>query len=283
MEQKLGIILDSFSTITDEQEKELGYKVLKLSYELDGQKKIDNIQVHDESIRRAFEEAKNIATSLPNLDVIQTTLKEFSLKYNDVLVIPIPKSLSGTYNAVSTAAKDHHNIHVLDHKFSCGAIIAAAKWAQEQYAKGMSIEDIIKVLGKNSEGSATFVGLESIQYLAKGGRLQKIPQPILKMLKISPVIEFSGKNALKGFSLKSQGMVKKLFSHIEKFINGWENKDNYDFHVMRYFEGEPLTHLHKKLSEVNVKLTSELWGSLVVMAHTGPTAFGICITPKFQK
>ncbi|PAK21179.1 hypothetical protein CJJ23_03500 [Mycoplasmopsis agassizii] len=280
--KKLGIILDSFSTLTDEEANQFDYGMLKLNYELDGILHEDIIKVHNKETRNAFEDAKIIRTSLPNLTKIEETIKDKAQKYDEVLVLPIPSNLSGTFNAASQVAKNYKNVTVFDHNFSCGAIIAIAKEAQRLYESGMALAEILKKVKKLSDQTFTLVGLESLDYIAKGGRLQKIPPAVLKLIKIKPILEFKEKNSFKGFKFTSSNMVTKMFSIIEKQIGGWNNVDLYDFHIMHYFDGEIYSEAIKQAENNKITYASNLWGSLTVMAHTGPTSVGICITPKIN-
>ena len=65
---------------------------------------------------KTLEEAKNLETSLPSPNEVESLFDELSRKYEKVYVLSVSSLLSGTYSLFSTIANNYENVVVFDSK-----------------------------------------------------------------------------------------------------------------------------------------------------------------------
>lgn len=200
-------------------------------------------------------------TSQPSLE---TFIEEFDKAIdagNEVLMITISSTLSGTYSGACLAkdqCKDPSKVHVLDSQSNAQMIFGYVMEAVEMIKKGCTLDEILKRIEVLVENSAVSFIPDTLEYLAKGGRIGKVTATLGTMLKIKPIITFKKgvlsdrksfgmQKAMKDLIATMPSKIKKLFiihiantkyfemlkGMVNQYLDGLENKDSIEI-----YEGE---------------------------------------------
>ena len=130
-------------------------------------------------------------TSLPGAERVNSLFdKMVEQGYEQVLVITISSGLSGTHNLLAMLAQQHGklDVHMVDTKNIGIGAGQHAMMAAEMLEEGKSLEEVLAALETSIVQSRIFFYLDTLEYLAKGGRIGKVSAIVGNLLKLRPII-----------------------------------------------------------------------------------------------
>ncbi len=221
----IGIITDSHSSITQEEAKKLGIWVLPMPFYIDGECFLEGVNLTREEFFAKLESGSKIATSQPSpadvCDVWDWALKEFE----KVLYMPLSSGLSGSCETAMALARDEQyegRILVVDHGQIATPLHQLVLDTLELIEKGYSAEKIKEILEASKDRMMIYIGVETLEYLKRGGRVTPAAAAIGAVLNIKPVLKLeTGK--LDSFK-KCRGLAKVRKTMIEAMKNDIETR-----------------------------------------------------------
>jgi DegV family protein with EDD domain len=187
---KLAFVTDSGTGFDTAFWKERGIYSVPLQI-TDGANTYDENETihHDDVIKRLHEQAV-MKTSLPSLGKIEDLFEQIKAEgYDGVFCVPICKGLSGTLDAMESAA---NQIGLQFYGFDCyaTAVVQAhcIEEAQRMYEQGKSIEEIFEKLEKIAKSCDTILLCDDLQHMKRGGRLTPMAALLGGLLKIKPIL-----------------------------------------------------------------------------------------------
>ncbi|MBF4509499.1 MAG: DegV family protein [Aeromicrobium sp.] len=183
------VVTDSTSDIPKEVAEDLGIAVVPLSVSLNGETFVDgSISLADFFAR--MKAARDFPkTSQPSVGAFASAFESALESCAEVLCVTISHKLSGTYESATEAAKRFGDrVHVFDSlNLSWGEgyqAVAAARAA----AAGASLGEIKHTLEDLRSRVHMVVGLDSLDNLAKGGRIGKVSAMLGGMLNLKVLL-----------------------------------------------------------------------------------------------
>ncbi|MRS11603.1 MAG: DegV family protein [Actinobacteria bacterium] len=169
------VVTDSTADIPKAVQEELGIKVIPLCFTIDGESFVDGDITLAEFFRRMNASKELPKTSAPAVGVFAEAFEECLQRCREVVCINISGGLSGTIESAREAARSlGDRVHVLDSlNLSWGEgfqVVAAAKAA----AAGASLAEVKHAFEQARERMHMIVGLDTLENLAKGGRIGKV-------------------------------------------------------------------------------------------------------------
>ena len=216
--KSIGIITDSHSGITQEEAKQLGIWVLPMPFYIDGECYLEGINLTREEFFEKLEGGSAIATSQPSpadvCDVWDWALKEFE----KVLYLPLSSGLSGSCETAMALARDEQyegKILVVDHGQISTPLHQMVLDTLELIEKGYSAEQIKEILESGKDRMMIYIGVETLEYLKRGGRVTPAAAAIGSVLNIKPVLKLeTGKldsfKKCRGFSKVKKTMIEAM-------------------------------------------------------------------------
>lgn len=214
------IIADSSCELTDEMKKDMGIEIVPLTLILEDKEYIDNEKL---DIVEYVESMKNCKTS-PKTSCPSPS--DFIEKYGgaeNVFVVTLSSKLSGTYQSASTAKdiylEEHAGkaIHVFDSlSASVGETLTCIK-INELIQKGAEEPQICGDVSRYIKGLKTFFLLESLEHLAKAGRVSPIIAKAASVLDIKLIMGSDGEGSIRLVE-KARG-YKKAFRKLIEIID----------------------------------------------------------------
>jgi DegV family protein with EDD domain len=221
----IKIIADSSCDLTEKMKEEMNIEIAPLVLQLEDKRYID-----DENLD-VKEYIKEMNTCKTSPKTACPSPQEFMKKYegdDSIFVVTLSSNLSGTYNS-AVLAKDmfleevgNKFIHVFD-SFSASVAETLISLKIHELSK-YSIEEteIVKKVNQYIKEMNTFFLLESLEHLAKAGRLSPFIAKIASVLSIKPIMGATDEGSIK-LVQKVRG-YKKAF---DKFVDtiGEEGKN----------------------------------------------------------
>ena len=206
------IIADSTCDLSDELLERYDISIIPLNIVLDMVSYCDKEEITVEELFKWAEENRKIPkTAAPSIEKAISVIKPYVDAGRDIIFIGISEDMSMTCNVIRLIREelDYSIIFVINSmSLSTGIglqILRAARLAQE----GKTANEIIaEIESTRSKVRASFV-VDTMEYLAMGGRCSSVAALLASTLKIKPMIEVAhGK----------MGVAKKYRGNIDKVI-----------------------------------------------------------------
>lgn len=206
------IIADSTCDLSDELLERYDISIIPLNIVLDMVSYCDKEEITVEELFKWAEKNRKIPkTAAPSIEKAISVIKPYVDAGRDIIFIGISEDMSMTCNVIRLIREelDYSRIFVINSmSLSTGIglqILRAARLAQE----GKTADEIIaEIESTRSKVRASFV-VDTMEYLAMGGRCSSVAALLASTLKIKPMIEVAhGK----------MGVVKKYRGNIDKVI-----------------------------------------------------------------
>ena len=186
------IVTDSTSDITSDLAQKLGITVVPLTVSFGHESFLDRVDITtDEFYRRLAKESAFPTTTQPAPGAFIEVYDRLAKETDEILTIVISSKLSGTYQSATNAKNMVGNkcrIEVIDStSVAMGLglmVIAAAEAAQS----GASLDDVMAAVNARIPRSHLVIYFETLQYLAKGGRIGKAKGLLGAMLSIKQIL-----------------------------------------------------------------------------------------------
>jgi DegV family protein with EDD domain len=220
----IKIVTDSTSDITGELAQKLGVTVVPLTVSFGHESFLDRVDITtDEFYRRLSQESIFPTTTQPAPGAFAEVYDRLAKETDEILVIVISSKLSGTYQSATNAKSIISNkcrIEVIDSAsvaMGLGLMVVAAA---EAALSGASLDEVMAITNTKIHRSHLVIYFETLQYLAKGGRIGKAKGLLGAMLSIKQILTVKdGEMApLTQRRSKAAGM-EYIHSFVAKFPN----------------------------------------------------------------
>ena len=271
------IFTDSASDITlqEMEEKQIGLIAMPL---LCGEKTyIDDKTIPMKTFWEMLLDGVNIKTSLPSPECFVKIFEEAKNKKEEVVCILISSGFSGTYQGAMLAKSmvDYEGIYIIDSKCAAAAEKQIAFYACELREKGMSGKEIAEELEKFRSRVRLIACLDTLEYLARGGRLPKTVAAIGNKLQFKPIITFTKEGEIEVVK-KTRGAKKAMR---DMAVLAEECKIDPEFQAIPLFSQddtncrEYMATLQEADLKVEMKQPEEIGATIAT--YIGPEAYGI--------
>lgn len=190
---KIAVVTDSGSNIYNEDLHVDGLFAIPLQITDGGKTYLESQEISIDDVNELMSQQHVLTTSLPALGMIEdlfTKLKEEG--YEMIFAVPITSGISGTLNAMKSAA-DFVGI-AFDYvdcftTFHIQLDIALA--ARQFFNEGLSPEDVKERVKNTVSHSDTIVIPDDLKHLSRGGRLSPLAATLGGFLKIKPILHLN--------------------------------------------------------------------------------------------
>ncbi|UCC41296.1 MAG: DegV family EDD domain-containing protein [Candidatus Aminicenantes bacterium] len=224
-------------------------------------------------------------TSQPSLMDFSRIYEHLLVHYQSIISFHVSGGLSGTFQTALQAANniDPQRITVLDGRnisVGLGLIMMEGISARKE---GLDVKATLARIKKAIESNQIFIGLPTLKYLVKGGRVTKAKGVIAKVLNINPILSISREGALDpvGKTRGKKNLEKKILDMVfEKIRAAKITHPEVSFsiavaHTNALELGKRIAERIKETMGQEVSLIMN--ASPVLGAHAGPGAVGVAL------
>jgi DegV family protein with EDD domain len=221
------------------------------------------------------------STAQPSSGVFNEIYQKIAGASKNILSIHISSGLSGTINSARVGAEHIKEtvVNIFDSMTLSGGerfqVLAAARAAKA----GWSLKSILERLEVIREKTEVIYTLETLEYLARGGRIGRVQALMGSVLKIKPIIRVDhkdGKYTTVGKGRTVAQNLETIVTHIADLYGAiplWAT-------VLHGRFGESAEALSRSMTErLNIKKMEILRISPVLGVHTGPGIVGAAVMP----
>lgn len=280
--EKIVVMTDSNSGITQGEATKLGIKVLPMPFLIDGETYFEDIDLTQEEFYKRLSQDVDISTSQPSPDSVMKMWDEILEEAESIVYIPMSSGLSGSCQTAMLLAQDYDGrVQVVDNQRISVTQRQSVMDAKELIKRGMTAVEIKEYLEKVKFESSIYIMLDTLKYLKKGGRITPAAAALGSALRLKPVLTIQGEK-LDAFTIartKKQG-VNKMIAAIENDIvtrfGGLENMKSIHIEIAHTQNEEAAKELEESLKDkfgVDAIVVDPL--SLSVSCHIGAGALAI--------
>ena len=285
---KIIVATDSASGITKEEAKKLEIPVLPVPFIINGTEYYENVNMTKETFYQLLNDDAEISTSQPSYMALTEFFNNLLKEYDAIIYIPLSSGLSGSCQTASMIAADEYEgkVWVVDNQRISVSQRQSVLDAQSLIQQGKSPQEVYDQLMNTKFDSSIYIMLDTLKYLAKGGRLTPAAAVIGNVLNLKPVLQIQGEK-LDAFS-KTRGYKKGTKIMLEALKNDLSGRyHEYDEKGEMYLQIAHTNCLDRAL-ELKEKMEEEFPGyeifltdlPLEVSCHLGEGALGVACTRR---
>ena len=275
-DKKYVLISDSTSDLPDEIYKHLDVKIMKFTFEIDGETHPDGGMDYHDFYDKMRNGAMTKTSQIPP-DTAEKFFEDFIKKGYDILCLSFSSGLSGTYNG-ACIARDNLKEKYPDAKIivvdslcaSTGQGLLLYK-AAELRKSGMGLEELGKWLEDNKLHLCHLFTVDDLKYLHRGGRISKATAVAGSILGIKPILHVDDEGRLVAIG-KVRGRkqsLNKLVELMSERIEGYENSVIAICQGDCWGDADYVADLARKKLGEDTKVIISYTGT-VIGAHSGP-------------
>ena len=277
---RVAIVTDTNSGISVAEGAGLGVFVLPMPLLVDGQLRYEGVDITADEFYEAQLAGRAVSTSQPSPGDVMDLWDRVLEEYDALVYIPMSSGLSTSCQTAIALAEDYGGrVQVADlRRISVTQKLAVLDGA-ELAGLGCTAVEIKEELERISMDAMIYIGVETLTYLRRGGRITPAVAAMGNLLNIKPLLKIQGDRLdvcakVRGVKACKQRAVDATRENVEQYLQkGWR------FHVgtaHSYRTQEEIREWQQTLEDNFPGLpTSHGELALSIGCHTGPGAFGM--------
>lgn len=270
------LMSDSTCDLPAELYGQMGVKILKLSFEIDGQTHSDG----DMDYHEFYEKMRNgslTKTSQLSPSQTETAFEKVVKSGRDVLYLAFSSGLSGTFNS-ACIARDNLMEKYPEAKIVCIDSLCASSGeglllykAWEKMQEGLDIDQLARWIEENKLHVCHLFTVDDLVYLHRGGRISKVTAVAGAVLGIKPILHVDDEGRLVAIG-KVRGRKQSLNKIIDLMCERIEDYDNPVIAISHgdcWGDADYIADLARKKLGQDIKVITAYTGT-VIGAHSGP-------------
>ena len=277
------VVTDSASQLVQNEVNHLNIKVIPLEISINGKVYLDGVDINPDDLYTKMRAEKiEVKTSAPSVGrFYQTFLEIFKQGSDEILCITLSDKLSSTYNSALIAANMISAKLVKKKVVVFNSLTAAVAQgflvieAANHLLLGKSLDAVIQFLTEARQRTGLIAAVESLKYLAQGGRIGKASYLVGNTLKIMPILTVNKEGVVSPIAKvrKKETIVPSILSILMQHLKG---SKKVRLSVMHADKLEEAKSLQKALTDLELPKDIPIEPFTPVMGvHTGPGLYGL--------
>lgn len=277
----IRILVDSAADFSKEEMKEKGIYLVPLQVNFREEQYLDGVDLErDEFYAKLVSGTDFPKTSQPSPQEFLDVFEKAKEQGEELICILLSSALSGTYQSAQLARSmvDYDKIYLVDSLSAIVAIRILCDTALEMAEQGKTAQEIVAELEELKGKIHLFAAVDTLEYLARGGRISKAAAAIGDMANLKPIITVSREGKVEVIG-KGLG-INRTLSFLQKKMTSAQIDERYPVYSLFSYGDENCVKLEQKLEKSGCKLHSRKQIGPAIGTHIGPEAFGVGFVEK---
>lgn len=282
---KVAIMTDTNSGISAAEGQSMGIYVIPMPVLIDGEVYYEGVNLTREQFYGVMLEGKDVSTTQPSPGDVMALWDRALENHDAVVYIPMSSGLSTSCQTALALARDYGGkVQVADnHSISVPQRYAVLD-ALEMARAGWEAEQIKAALERAAGDTIIYIGVDTLEYLKRGGRITPAAAKMGGILQIKPLLQIRGER-LDAFA-RVRGTMnckKRLIEEMQVWVEAYRHS------------GDPFavaaagTFLSKAEEREWVCMAQEVFPGRTIRydplafsigCHVGPGAFGMAVSKR---
>ena len=221
--EKIAIVTDSNSGITQEEGRRLGVSVLPMPFYINDVMYLEGITLTQEEFYEKLKNDEAISTSQPSPAEVCGLWDNLLKEYDEVVHIPMSSGLSASCETAMALARDYDGrVQVVDNQRISVTQRQSVLDALALREAGRTAAEIREKLEEEKMESSIYITLETLKYLKKGGRITPAAAAIGTVLNLKPVLQIQGEKLDAYAKVRGKKQAKKVM--LKAIREDWEGR-----------------------------------------------------------
>ena len=283
---RVAIVSDSNSGITQAQAKELGVTILPMPFFAGDKTYYEDIDLNQEQFYQLLTDKIDISTSMPLVGNVTDTWDRLLEEYDEIVHIPMSSGLSGSCETAIMLSQDYDGkVQVVNNQRISVTQRQSVLDAMNLAKQGKSAAEIKEILERDKFESSIYIMVDTLYYLKKGGRITPAAAALGTLLKLKPVLQIQGEKLDAFAKARTVKQAKNIM--IEAMKNDFTKRFNDPAGEHIYLE-MAYTHDKEAAEAFKAEVQEAFPGmeihmdplSLSVSCHIGPGALAVACSKK---
>ena len=283
---KTAIVTDSNSGISPKEAKKLGVFVLPMPVIINGEVFYEGINLTENQFYHALS-AQTAQTSQPSPEDVADLWKRVLAEYDELVYIPMSSGLSSSCASAAALASEYPGkVFVADnHRISAtqrSSVLDACALAES----GCTAREIRATLEETAYDSIVYVGVDTLTFLKRGGRVTPAAAAISTILNFKPLLKIEGD--LLEYYDKVRGASncqKQLIETVQRTIRDYDPRWDLEVAAASSFistddSASWHNHIVTSFPQREIRCTSLPFS---IGCHVGPNAFGMGVSRRVAR
>jgi len=196
---KVAVVTDSSACVPKEVVKQYGIHILPLILLFEDRSYRDGVDITSQEFYELLKKAKKVpTTSSPSPGEYLGVFREVAKQASDILCITLPPHLSMSFDSATQAREmaresiPHVHIEIFPSRSPALAQGFIAQAAAQAAASGKDLSQVAQAARDRMDKVNALAMLDTLYYLAKGGRIPKAAAWAGSLFKIKPILDATG-------------------------------------------------------------------------------------------
>ena len=254
--------------------------MVPISVNIDGKEYQSGIDLTSDKFYELLKSAKDFPrTSQPSPQAFIEIFEQAKNDGDQLIYLCLSSRLSGTYQGALIAKEmvDYDNIYIIDTLGVTHIIGVLAAFARSLINEGFKAGEIVDKCEELKGKIKLYAGVDTLEYLYKGGRLSRASATVGELTGIKPIITVSDGRV--EVVAKALGKARAMNTLLEKIKS---HKINTDFPVYSLYTygTENIEALEEKLKQNGYNIADRLQVGSTIGAHVGPGVYAVMFVEK---
>jgi len=220
--EDIAVVVDSGCDLPEDILEEYNIHMVPVRLNFGDEHHVDKVTITSEEFWHQLKTNPiHPQTSQPTQGDFRRQYQFLTGHYKNAISIHIPATVSGTMQSATLASEDAEDlpIDLVDSQNGSVGIGLIALRAAEAVHKKLPKDEILKIVNQAVENTTVYIGLETLDFVVKGGRVSASKKKVANLLRINPILSFA-KNGINpigktfGTKNKAEKLVKFVSSKI---------------------------------------------------------------------
>lgn len=277
----IRIIVDSSADYTQEELKEKNIQEVSVLINIGDKSYRSGIDIKANELYEMLIAGEEFPkTSQPSPQDYYDVFEEAKENGDSVICITISSNLSGTFQSATLAKSmvDYEDIHLIDSLAATHLVRVMTDYACKLRDEGKSVTEIVNAVRELQPRVKVLAGVDTLEFLYKGGRLNKATAVIGELANLKPMLSVTEEGTLSVVG-KCIGRNKAI-SYIVKAMEEKELDSDFPVYSLYAYGTENTEKLEQKLETIGIHCTERLQLGATIGTHVGPGAFAVVYVEK---
>lgn len=225
-------------------------------------------------------------TSQPAPSVFEAIFEEARLAGDQVIFISVSSALSGTWQCANVVKEmgEYDNVFIVDSRAATLCIKELALQAVKLRDAGVPVREIVSVLEALKSRIRIYAGLDTLEYLRRGGRLSSAAASIGALARIKPVVTLNA-DGTGGVNVAAKCMGKgRAMKEIAELLTKHVPDPEYPIFGVYAGNSDNLLELEARIAPLEITIPQENHTCIgpIIGSHIGPGAYGIAYVEQLH-
>ena len=219
-------------------------------------------------------------TSQPSPQAFLEIFERVKADGDEMICVLISSVLSGTVQSAKIAKEmvDYDGIYIVDSHSATCCIKVLVDNALQLVEEGLSAKKIVERLEALRSRIKVIAMVDTLEYLAKGGRLSKAAAAVGELAKIKPVITLADDGSIEVIG-KCLGKIKAM-NFMLKRLEKVEMDAQFPVYTVYTYGVDNLEKFESKFALQGIHSEASLQIGATIGTHVGPGVFGVIYVEK---